>query len=151
MIPNGQYLIGTTKPYFLALLHVHSLTTIVQQHGNNAKYDTKGDTVEFDLTTDDGRKLAWQSFDRWGWIYSPTAWLVKKAVDFISTAEKAQEQRKTAIELIKAGRENGLEEMRVTVDQNAGIDIEAKLKGIPIKTKIGNSGKITIEVKYRDI
>ena len=72
--------------------------------------------MEFNLTTADGRKQALDSFDKYGWAYAPGLWLLKKAWDWISSPDTIQEQRKTAIELIKAGRDNNVDEMKITLD-----------------------------------
>ncbi len=106
--------------------------------------------MEFNVTTADGLKQALESFDKHGWIYAPGPWLLKKAWDWISSPDTIQEQRKMAIDLIKAGRDNGVDEMKITLDQAAGIDIGADVEGIPIKAKIGKSGKMTLEVKYKN-
>ncbi len=105
--------------------------------------------MKFNLTTVEGRKQALESFDKHGWIYAPQIWLIKKAWDWIAAPDTIQEQRKTALELIKAGRDNSVDEMKITLDQTAGMDIGANFEGIPIKAKIGKSGKITLEVKYK--
>jgi len=106
--------------------------------------------MDFNLTTVDGRKQALESFDKYGWIYAPGSWLAKKAWDWISSPDTIEEQRKTAIELIKAGRDNDVDEMKITVDQTAGIDIGTKIEDIPVKAMIGKSGKMTLEVKYKN-
>lgn len=106
--------------------------------------------MRFDLTTTDGRKLALESFDKYGWAFSPALWLIKKAADWISTPDTIQEQRETAERLIKAGRDNEVDKMIITLDQTAGIDIGSDVEGIPIKAKIGKSGKMTLEVKYKN-
>ena len=40
--------------------------------------------------------------------------------------------------------------MKITIDQTAGVDIEAETEGIPVKAKIGKNGKMTPEVKYKN-
>lgn len=110
----------------------------------------KGYPMEFNLTTKDGREEALKSFDKYGWIYATGPWLLKKAWNLISSPDTIQEQRKTAIDLIKAGRDNGIDEMKITLDQTAGIDIGADIEGLPIKAKIGKSGKMTLEIKYKN-
>jgi len=41
--------------------------------------------------------------------------------------------------------------MKITLDQTAGVDIGAELEGIPFKAKIGKSGKMILEVKYKNV
>jgi hypothetical protein len=106
--------------------------------------------MDFDLTTTDGHKQALEIFDKYAWVYAPAPWLLKKTWDWVSSPDTIQEQRKTAIDLIKAGRENGVDEMKITLDQIAGIDIGADVEGIPIKAKVGKNGKMILEVKFRN-
>lgn len=57
-------------------------------------------------------------------------------------------QRKTAIDIIKSGKENGAKKVKVTLDQKAGVDIGAELHGIPLKFAVGSDSNMTIEVEY---
>ena len=104
---------------------------------------------EFNLTTADGRKQALETIEKLGWGISPYPWLAKKALEWISSPETIKEQRKTAVELIKTGHEKNVDEMKITINEMAGVDIGAQVDGIPIKAKIGKSGEIILEVKYR--
>lgn len=106
--------------------------------------------MEFNLTTAEGRKKAIESFDRNGWKYAPAPWLLKKAWDWISSSDTIQEQRKTALDLIKAGQDNGVEEMSIELDQTAGVDIGATVDGIPVKAILGKNGKMKLQVKYKN-
>jgi hypothetical protein len=105
--------------------------------------------MNFDLTTTTGRKEVVDAFDKFGWAIAPQIWLLKKALDFFSVSETIKEQQEVAINLIKAGKENGVDEMRITMDQKAGIDLQSKIEGIPLKIKIGKEGHCIVEVKYK--
>ena len=56
-------------------------------------------------------------------------------------------------ELIKAGKNNNVDEMNITINKDCGIDIGTKLSsvGVPadIKFKVGAKGETTINVKYK--
>ena len=106
--------------------------------------------MEFNLTTENGRKEAMKAFDHYGWILYTGPWLLKKAWDLFSTNDTIQEQRKTAVDLIKAGKDNGVDEMKIIIDETAGLDIGSEVEGIPVRAKIGKSGKVSLEVKYKN-
>lgn len=58
-------------------------------------------------------------------------------------------QRKAAVDIIKAGKENGASKVRVTLDQKAGIDIGGALEGYALKFTFGTNDHMTIEVDYK--
>ena len=72
----------------------------------------------------------------------------KKTFELFSNADIISEQRKTAIELIKAGKEKGVDELEIVLDQKAGLNIEAEVKRASVKTQLGKDGKIIVKVKY---
>lgn len=109
-------------------------------------------STKFDLTTESGRKEAAETFDKYGWAIGLPLWLAKKTWDWFSTAneETIKNQKETAIELIKAGRDNNLESMTIKLDQNVGLDFGSSFKEFPVKCKIGKDGQMVVEVKYRN-
>ena len=92
-----------------------------------------------------------EQFNKWGWSYAPSFWLVKKAYDFFTRQDIdcIKAQKEAATELIKAGRKQNVDKMKITLDQTAGLDLGGDVEGIPIKCKIGKSGHMTIEIKYK--
>ena len=92
-----------------------------------------------------------EQFNKWGWAYAPSFWLVKKAYDFFTRQDIdcIKAQKEAATELIKAGRKQNVDKMKITLDQTAGLDLGGDVEGIPIKCKIGKSGHMTIEIKYK--
>jgi len=100
----------------------------------------------YDLTTPSGFRLASESLKRYGWILSPAGWLIWKIFTHEVTTEK---QAETAINLIKAGREQGVKRMKIRVSHQAGLDVGADVEGIPVRAKVGNSGEMELEVEYR--
>lgn len=107
--------------------------------------------ASFDLTTNEGRENAIAAFDKYGWAipYANMIWLARKAADWFSPIDTIEAQKKTAIDLIKAGRNNGVDTMKITLDQNAGLDFRTDVDGIPITCRIGKNGHMTIDVTYR--
>ena len=115
---------------------------------------------KFDLTTKDGIVNAAKELGDKDLAlllipgYGPMVYLGKKAIDAIngvlSTTESTiQEQTKAAVEIIKAGKQAGVDNMEVTLDQKAGLNFGSEIEGLPIKVMVGKSGKMTINVKYK--
>jgi hypothetical protein len=108
----------------------------------------------FDLTTKEGRHNAVEKFDRWGGLIPGLApvWLMRQALKAFSQSDvnTLKAQKEAAIELIKTGKENDVDEMTITVDQLVGLDLGSEIEGIPIKCQIGKSGHMIIEVKYKN-
>ena len=104
----------------------------------------------FDLTTQEGIKKAVELFNKYGWMLLPVPWAAKKLLDriFHSPAEIAAGQKEAAVAIIQAGKDAGVESMRITVDQRVGIDFGVPIQGIPLKVEAGSNGKMVIEVNY---
>jgi len=102
---------------------------------------------KFDLTTSEGLKKAMDN--PFLPIFFPQIWLVKKTFALFSNTDTISEQRKTAIELIKSGKEKGVDELEIVLSQKAGLNIESDFEGIPIKAQIGKNGDMTLKVKYK--
>jgi hypothetical protein len=124
----------------------------------------------FDLTTPEGRMNALQWLKEKPlheqvvlvaaaaafWPIIPT-WLVTsgalRAYENLSrqNTDIIEAQKKTAVELIKAGREQHVDHMTLTMDQTVGLDLGAAVEGTPINAtaKIGKSGHMIVEVKYK--
>ena len=100
----------------------------------------------YDLTTEEGRNAAMG-------IVANNNWLAEKLVstikDFFSNDKTMEGQKATAIELIKAGKNNNVDEIEIILEQDAGINIEAEVEGIPVKAMIGKDGKMKLKVKYK--
>lgn len=104
---------------------------------------------KYNLTTEEGFKEAMEIFDKYGWIF-PAAWLLKKGLEKILSPEiSTEKQAEAARLLIIAGREQGVKKMQIDVDHGVGIDFGSNVEGIPIKLKVGNSGKMHILVEYK--
>jgi len=103
--------------------------------------------MKFDLTTKEGIKSAKELAISMG--FGPHVFVIEKVFDFFSNDDTIKEQRQTAVDIIKAGKENNADEVEITLDQRAGIDIQSDLDGLPAKVKIGKDGNMTIKVKYK--
>ncbi|MDD2709502.1 MAG: hypothetical protein PHV34_16065 [Verrucomicrobiae bacterium] len=57
-------------------------------------------------------------------------------------------QKNAVIDLIRAGRENGVESMTIKLDQTIGLDLGAEVDGIPVRLKAGEGGCVVLNVKY---
>jgi len=101
--------------------------------------------MKFDLTTVEGRQVVPLMLG----LNPLTKFVVEKVFELFSNEDTIKEQRKTAIDIIKSGKENNVDELEITLDQNAGVDIQSEIEGIPVKIKIGKDGKMNIKVKYK--
>ncbi|MDB9495214.1 hypothetical protein PN441_07915 [Spirulina major CS-329] len=108
----------------------------------------------FDLTTKEGRENALAVV----LMVSPVSaavWLGKTLFDGIATLTSAanekemEEQRKVAIDIIKAGKENGADEIEITMSQKAGIGLGSDFDGVPIEFIAVASGTMKLKVKYK--
>ena len=104
----------------------------------------------FDLTTKEGRAMMRVFFP----IHTPVG-LALAAIDGIASLvggsnERAIEaQRKVALDIIRAGKENDADEIEITISQKAGVSLGSDVDGIPIEFIVGSSDKMTLKVKYK--
>jgi len=57
-------------------------------------------------------------------LYAPFLWVADKIVDAISPGKGLEKQSKAATDLIKAGKENGVQKMRIVMDEQAGAHLD---------------------------
>ena len=81
-------------------------------------------------------------------------YVIKKVAETLESVLKTtestlQEQRQTAIDIIKAGKESGAQSVEVTLDQQVGLNFGGNVEGFPIKATMGKSGNMTIKVTYK--
>lgn len=105
----------------------------------------------YDLTTTDGWKEA-VSYLRdtpiIGTMYAPYFWLADKIIDLVAPGKAVEKQSKAASDLIKAGKENGVKKMKITMDEQAGAHLDIPVEGVKVSASLGSKGKTTIEVEY---
>lgn len=71
-------------------------------------------------------------------------------LDKIFSTETLKLQKDTAESLIKRGKENGVDEMEITMKNSRGIKFNVPIDdGIKIDTMIGADEKMHIKVKYK--
>jgi len=75
----------------------------------------------------------------------PAFFLVGKAIDAIASAfdvtPTIREQRETAEVIIKAGKENGVDSVEFTMEQEAGLSLKAKLGTENIDARLANRAR----------
>lgn len=113
---------------------------------------------DYDLTTVAGLKkaaadarrnpIANAIFGNPLWLAEIGFGLLEKAVEAASPAKAVKEQAKAAAELIKAGKENGVKKMKITIDEQAGVHFESPIEGVKVAFSVGSKGKTTLEVEY---
>lgn len=98
----------------------------------------------FDLTTEKGKANALSSMALFG--YSPILELVKMAFDKLTSSK---EQGEIANELIRKGKENGVKEMEIKLDNTKGLNLDVPIEGVNIKAMVGSDEKVLVKVIYK--
>ena len=107
-------------------------------------------TQSYDLTTQSGWKSAVAylrdnpAFAGLGLV----GWLAGTIIDSVSPGKGIERQSKAASDLIRAGKENGVKKMTITMDEQAGVHLGVPIEGVNISASIGSKGKTTIQVEY---
>ena len=98
----------------------------------------------FDLTTKDGMEIAKKYFE-----LTPVGMLFK-IEKMIFDSDSVKKQGKTVEDLIKVGKEKGVDEMEIILDNKKGFHFDAPIdEGIKIDTVLGSDEKVRIRVKYK--
>jgi len=64
--------------------------------------------------------------------------------------QEIKAQQEAVIEIIKTGKEQGVDELEVTMSQKAGIGLDLSgIDGISVDTTFGTTAKMTMKVKYK--
>ena len=124
------------------------------------KIFTKGEKMaSFDLTTQNGFNTAkdFLSSNKSGildFIQNPATALIKialeKGYDLLTQKDKIEAQKDMVSTLIKQGKENGVDNMEITVDNTVGLSFNgSQIDGCPIKATLGSNDKMTIKVQYK--
>ncbi|MBE9204800.1 hypothetical protein IQ218_16890 [Synechocystis salina LEGE 06099] len=75
--------------------------------------------------------------------------LIDRLSSLVSGKEISEEQRMTALEVIKAAKENNVEEIEIEVDQAVGMKLISDNEVLKSNAVIGSAGKMTIKIKYK--
>ena len=124
------------------------------------KFFTKGEKMaSFDLTTQNGFNTAkdFLSSNKSGildFIQNPATALIKMALekgyDLLTQKDKIEAQKDMVSTLIKQGKENGVDNMEITVDNTVGLSFDgSQIDGCPIKATLGSNDKMMIKVQYK--
>lgn len=65
-----------------------------------------------------------------------------------------KEQQAVAVAILEKGRELGLSEVEIVLEQDGGVDMGARLPkalNIDLRLKVGRTTRTTIRAKYRDV
>ena len=124
------------------------------------KFFTKGEKMaSFNLTTQNGFNTAKDFLlsNKSGildFIQNPATALIKMALekgyDLLTQKDKIEAQKDMVSTLIKQGKENGVDNMEITVDNTVGLSFDgSQIDGCPIKATLGSNDKMTIKVQYK--
>src|SRR4051794_19323187 len=113
----------------------------------------------FDVRTPEGRRSAIEAYDKYGWVVTGPLWIYWKLGKAIvkgfrsltveANLREIEAQRQAATEIIRLGKEQGVDELEITMSQQAGIGFKSPVDGVPIQFNVGASGTMTLKVKYR--
>lgn len=102
----------------------------------------------FDLTTKDGMEIAKKYV--LSYFELTTVGMLYKLGKIIFDSDRVKKQGKTVEDLIKVGKEKGVDEMEITLDNKKGLHFDAPIdEGIKIDTVLGSDEKVRIRVKYK--
>jgi hypothetical protein len=102
-----------------------------------------------DLTTSEGRARVVRAFE--ALMQSPAAWILSplgKLAYELAKRGSNKDQVEAAVALLRAGKEQGLKRMRIRLNERAGADVAAAVKGVPLKSTLVAEGTIEIEAEF---
>lgn len=108
----------------------------------------------FDLTTPEGLEQAASLAKKLSPLLMSVnplfavAYAGHKLVKGVTKTTSIEAQSKAAVDIIKAGKENGAKRIKVTLDQKAGVNLSVPVEGVNISAMVGANGKMTLEVEY---
>ena len=79
----------------------------------------------------------------------PVLALGKYVFDKIFSTDTFALQKETAEKLIQRGKENGVSEMEITIDNKRGFKLNVPVEGVQIDTRLGADEKMHVKVKYK--
>ena len=105
---------------------------------------------KYDLTTKDGLQTALDVLES-TFMFNPTIALIKYVIDkFTDLSKSLDAQQKAAEVLIRQGKENGVDDMEITMNNKRGFKLNVPIdEGVKIDTMIGSDEKMTIKVRYK--
>lgn len=73
--------------------------------------------------------------------------IIKQLID--SGRNTTESQKKAAEDLIRAGKQNGVDEMEIKMQNSNGFKFKTLVEGCNIDTVFGNDNTVTLKVKYK--
>lgn len=110
------------------------------------------ESKSYDLTTKEGYKNAFKYYKKNRLYFAGglpgIAILAIKDV-FFSADKKTNQQIKIAENLIKHGKEQGVDSMTVKVNNKTGAHLKSTMKEFPLEFTLGSNNDIEVTVKYK--
>ena len=109
-------------------------------------------THSYDLTTTDGWKNAvayLRDVPVLGTLWAHHFYVLDKIFEAVGPGNAVEKLAKAASDLIRAGKENGVKKMKVTMDEKAGAHLDVPTEGVKLSASLGTQGKTIIEVEYK--
>jgi hypothetical protein len=105
----------------------------------------------FDFTNKEGlRKIAKFYGRNWWKISYHGLFLAKKLWDSVMGSEASIQQAQAAEKLIQKGKDVGVDEMEIIINNDKGVHVECPTEdGVKIDATIGSDEKMHIKVKYK--
>jgi len=100
---------------------------------------------QFDLTTKEGLLAAKEGLI----ILNPLAFIMIKTIEKITSSDNSKEQAKIAEELIKQGKADNVDEMKIILKNTKGLDMKIPMDGVEITTMVGANETTILKVKYK--
>ena len=82
-------------------------------------------------------------------ISNPMLAVGKYVIEKVFSKDTIKAQVEAAESLIKKGKDNGVDEMEITVDNTRGFKLNVPLDDVKIDTVVGADEKMRIKVKYK--
>jgi len=108
----------------------------------------------FDLTTTEGLNQAAQVLKTsraLGALFNPVGALLdagKKLIRENASSTSIENQSKAAVEIIKEVATTGAKRVRVTMDQQAGVNFSVPIEGAKVTADMGSKGKVTLDIEF---
>jgi len=69
----------------------------------------------------------------------------------LSTKKQIEAQKEAAVEIIKEGAKSNVDELKITLNQEAGLKLKGEIKEFEtnIDFKVGQDGNMIVKVKYK--
>ena len=101
----------------------------------------------YDLTTEKGLEIAQKYLSA---LLPEVNLLIKGLVTLIQKHQEGQElQKQIACDLIKKGKDEGVDEMEIKINNMKGFSLNIPAEGFSIDTKLGSDDTISLKVKYK--